>query len=246
MKGCPVHFRCRKSSAMFRSDVVRMLAWIGLPVVATLMSVVFMVTAAAGQSSSLYEKFSQQRPLSARDASFHWSEVEPPKEFQLHDIVTVLVDYKSQVISEGEMDRKKKADGALTLSDWIVFDGWAIRPDPQTPGDPKVGGQVQNKYKAEGNLELRDSMKFTIACTVVDKRPNGHLVIEGHYTIQNNNEKWEMSLGGTIRPEDVLPDNTVLSEKVANMRINKREAGHVRDGYRRGWMLRWLDKYQPF
>ena len=43
-----------------------------------------------------------------------------------------------------------------------------------------------------------------------------------------------------------MPNNTVLSENVADMRIVKRETGHVRDGYRRGWALEWLDKWQPF
>ena len=51
---------------------------------------------------------------------------------------------------------------------------------------------------------------------------------------------------GEIRPGDVLPTNTVLSENVAELSIHKREAGHVRDGYRRGWFTRWLDMLQPF
>ena len=57
---------------------------------------------------------------------------------------------------------------------------------------------------------------------------------------------WDYSLSGEIRSEDVKPNNMVLSENVASMRINKREQGHVRDSYRRGWMLEWLDKWQPF
>jgi len=81
---------------------------------------------------------------------------------------------------------------------------------------------------------------------LVDKRPNALLVVEGRRTITNNHEVWEQSLTGVVRPEDVLPNNSVLSENVAELRITKREAGHVRDGYRRGWMLQWLDKYQPF
>ena len=119
-------------------------------------------------------------------------------------------------------------------------------PDPQSAGDPKIRGEVDNKLRSQANLETRESMKFKIACKVVDIRPNGILVIEGTNSIQNNDEVSDYSLTGEIRAEDVKPDNTVLSASIANLRINKREEGHVRDGYRRGWMLKWLDKYQPF
>ena len=79
-----------------------------------------------------------------------------------------------------------------------------------------------------------------------DTHVSHHAVIEGRTTIKNNEDTWEYSLGGEIRAEDVLPNNTVLSQNVSNMRLVKREEGHVRDGYRRGWFLQWLDKYQPF
>ena len=118
--------------------------------------------------------------------------------------------------------------------------------DPQSRGDPHIRGEVDNKYRSESELETRDSMKFRIACRVVDVRPNGNLVLEGRRSIRNNNEMWDYFLLGEIRPGDVLPNNTVLSENVAELSIHKREAGHVRDGYRRGWLLRALDKYQPF
>ena len=81
---------------------------------------------------------------------------------------------------------------------------------------------------------------------MVDIRPNGNLVIEGRRTIRNNNEVWEQALTGVIRAGDVMPNNTVLSENIAEMRVYKREAGNVRDGYRRGWLMKWLDAYQPF
>jgi flagellar L-ring protein precursor FlgH len=149
-------------------------------------------------------------------------------------------------MSDGEIDRKKKANGSMTLSDWIGLDGWAIRPDPQSAGDPTVAGKMENKYKAESELETRESLKLTIACSVVDIRPNGLLVLEGHRSIHVNSEQWEVSLGGMVRAEDILPNNTVPSEKVADMRLDKREAGHIRDGYRRGWFQKWLDKYQLF
>lgn len=168
------------------------------------------------------------------------------KEIRKWDIITIIVSQQSTVISEGEMDRKKKAHGDLILTDWILLKGLHAYPDPQSLGDPHIKGQLDNKMRSEATLETRDSMKFKIACHVVDIRPNGNLILEGRHSIQNNRDAWDCALTGEVRPEDVAPDNTVLSENVADLRINKQERGHVRDGYRRGWLLRWLDKWQPF
>lgn len=177
-----------------------------------------------------------------------WIYQTPPQQrtLKLHDLLTVVVDEKTQVISEGQMDRRKKADGKLVLSDWILLKGWSLIPDPQSKGDPTIKGEMENKYRAEAEMQSREAMKLRVACEIVDIRPNGNLVIEGRRTIQVNHDIWEIYLTGTVWPQSILPDNTVLSENVADLRIVKREAGHVRDGYRRGWLLRWLDTHQPF
>ena len=198
------------------------------------------------QDSSL---FGQPDPRTGMTmAKYSWTYQQPvePHPIRLHDIMTVQVDEKSVVNSEGQMDRKKKAYGDLKLPNWILLKGLSVVPDPQTAGSPHIRGEVDNKCSRKPNLETKDWMKLQIACNVVNIRPNGNLVIEGRRTIKNNEDTWEYSLGGEIRAEDVLPNNTVLSQNVSNMRLVKREEGHVRDGYRRGWFLQWLDKYQPF
>ena len=225
--------------------------WIASPRVAALAGLLLVLGMAAhgrAQSGSLYGSPDRRRPLTLAGVDLTYIPAPEPKQLKLNDLVTVLVDEKSQVISEGEMDRKKKASFKAALKDWIVLDyaNLAVRPDPQTPGDPKIDGQWDNKYKAQADFESRDAIKFNIAARIVDIRPNGNLVVEGRRSIRNNEEAWEISLTGVIRPKDVLPNNTVQSENVAEMRIHKRESGHVRDGYRRGWLLEWLDRYQPF
>ena len=206
--------------------------------------IVSSVSVAEGPSSSMLGDPARRGPIRLSDISYSYVEPEPVKELQIHDLVTVMVDEASQVLSEGELDRRKKAEGKFSLDEWILLKGWSVTQDPGTPH--KIDGSMSNKYRAEGELETRESMKFRIACEIVDIRPNGTLVLEGRRFIQNNTEQWEMALTGIVRPEDILPNNTVLSEDVASMRIFKREAGHVRDGYRRGWLLKIFDRYQPF
>ena len=198
------------------------------------------------QASSLFKQVDSRRGLTLQEYSWTYQKANEPHPIRLHDIVTVQVAEKSIVISEGQMDRKKKAYGDLNLKNWILFKGLAAVPDPQTLGSPHIRGEVDNKMTSQGNLETRDQMNLQIACSVVDLRPNGNLIIEGRKTIKNNEDSWEYSVNGEIRAEDVLPNNTVLSTNILNPIIEKREHGHVRDSYRRGWALEWLDKYQPF
>ncbi len=200
----------------------------------------------AGQDSSLLRLSAGNRPPTLDRYSWTYQKPVEPAPLGMHDLVTVVINEHSVVVSEGQMDRKKKAHQDLILKNWVLLKGLRFVSDPQTGGAPHVRGEVDNKMRSESQLETRDSMKFRIACTVVDVRPNGNLVIEGRRVIRNNEDVWEYYVAGEIRAKDVLPNNTILSENVADLRIHKRELGHVRDGYRRGWMMQWLDQIQPF
>ena len=206
----------------------------------------FLSGSAAAQSSSLYGAPSRRRPLLLENESWTYQVVEPPPKLKVHDIITVVVDLKAQVLSEGEMDRKKKANMDAALKSWVLLKGGDLVPDPQSAGTPEIAGEWNNKMRSEGSLETQEAMKTRIACYIVDERPNGNLVIEGHKTAIINNEVWNLSLSGEFQPEDILPNGTILSERVANLRIHKQEEGQTRDAYRRGWLMRFLDYVQPF
>ena len=203
----------------------------------------------SGQSSRLYTGElaveGAQRPPLIRD----WYSVPapPPKEIRLHDIINVRVDIASIMQSDGEMERRKNSLYDAILKDWVILDGlrW-IKPSPQSDGDPRVQGQKTELFRAEGELETAELLKFQIAAEVVDIRPNGNLVIEAHQQIVNNEESWDYSLSGICRREDIQPGNFVLSDNIYSLKVTKRERGMVRDSYRRGWFLRWFDEFHWF
>jgi flagellar L-ring protein precursor FlgH len=178
-----------------------------------------------------------------------WYEVAlpPPKEVKVQDIVTIRVDLGARVISEGEMQRRKNATYNAVLNNWVVLEGLkAIKPAPQTEGDQKIQGQFNQLLRTTGEMETTESMKFEIAAKVAAVLPNGTLILEAHREIRNNNEVWMHSLSGLCRREDIGPGNIVLSKDLADLKIVKREQGHVRDSYKRGWFQRWLDQFHPF
>jgi flagellar L-ring protein precursor FlgH len=187
--------------------------------------------------------------LAPENSSFMYRKLPPEAEYrelQINDIVTVLVDIRSSMISEGDAENRSTKSLNAVLADWLAFDGKDIFPAPQDRGNPRINGSLSSQYRTESEMELRDALTFRIAAAVVDIRPNGNLVIEARREIEINEEVWMQSLTGVVRRQSIGPDRTVRSDEVAELRIKKCERGFVKDGYTRGWFTRWYDKWKPF
>ncbi|MBM4091372.1 MAG: flagellar basal body L-ring protein FlgH [Planctomycetes bacterium] len=186
-------------------------------------------------------------PMTLRNGSLMYIPASPPREIQKHDIVSVRVDILARMQADGEMQRRKNALYDANLKDWIVFDGFrAVRPDPQSEGDPRVRGELKSNYRSLGELETRESLAFNLAAEVVDIRPNGNLVLEGRAKVVLNDEMWTYLMTGICRPEAIGPNNVVMSRDIIDLDIRKVETGSVAAGYQRGWFQKLFDLVQPF
>ncbi len=205
---------------------------------------------AAAQSSSIFERDlppNGQPPIMLDGGS--WTYIPPvlPRRITIHDRVTIRVDELASMTQEGSVQQRRTAQYNAVLKDWVSLIGLkALKPNVQADGDQTVQGQLQQVYRAQGDVEARESLVLNIACTVADIRPNGDLVLEGHKQIRINENAWDVSLSGICRHQDVGPDNVVLSRNIADLKLDKREHGQSRDGYKRGWLVRLLDEFGPF
>jgi flagellar L-ring protein precursor FlgH len=215
------------------------------------------VTAEDGPNSSLYSGRLKAIPVSTREPgaapaplpTTSWYEIPlpPPKEVRINDIITIRVDMAVRMTSEAEWQRRKNAKFDALLNDWIKLVGLrAVKPAPQSDGDQRIQGNLNIQDRSQGELETSESLKFEIAATVASVLPNGNVVLEAHRTVRNNHDYWLHSLSGVCRREDIGPGNIVLSKDLANLQIEKREMGQVRDSYKRGWLTRLWDEFAPF
>ena len=207
-------------------------------------------SSSAAQDGSLFLQPAQGATrLTLKNSSFIYRELPPearPRELQENEIITVIVDFRSRFLSEGGAESRKTATLTAVLADWIKLDSGALKPAPQSDGDPTVAGNLNSQYRAESDVELRDSLSFRMAAKIVDIRPNGNLVIEGHQTIRNNEERWRISLTGVVRREAIQADRTVSSDSIYDFDVDKEELGQVRDGYARGWLAKFYGRFKPF
>ena len=171
-----------------------------------------------------------------------------PRPIQRHDIFTVRVEELSRFMSEGEGQRRKNINFLAVMQDWTRLNGLTkAERTQQTNGlDPRIQGQLQNQSLSQSDLETSERLTLNVAVEVVDIRPNGNLVLEGQKEITHNEEQWIVRLTGTCRQEDIGQDRVILSENIADLHVDRKLAGQVHDGWKRGWLTRVMDKVGPF
>lgn len=97
------------------------------------------------------------------------------------------------------------------------------------------GDQLQGQFRAENQLQSNNlgtttrngNVSFIITARIEDILPNGNLIITAHKNMRVNDEDNEMVLTGIVRQNDVTADNMVMSNKVADMRIDVLGTGPV-------------------
>ncbi len=202
------------------------------------------------QQASLYQR-DQSGAIPMASSSLIYSDADRralmPRFHRLNDLVSIRVNENSNFISEGEVDRRNVSSVDARLQNWIELDGFNINTAKKAETElPRARGNYNQQTRANGEITTQELLTYNITARVVDIRPNGNLVLEARKTMRVDDEIFENSLTGTVRPEDIDPKNTVLSEKLAELQITRRTVGHVRDSYKRGWLTRFWDGVNPF
>ncbi len=172
------------------------------------------------------------------------------RNFQVHDILSVIVTVAAQASTEEQSDLEKK-DSAnnFKINQYIKLlheGGPEFQLQGVKPQDLGLDMTSNRKFQNDGSNERTDILRTRIAAEIVDIKPNGNLVIEARHTFTKQKEKTVITLTGVVRPQDVLTDNTVVSYNVADADIRYESSGPVSDASKRGWLAKIMDKVWPF
>jgi len=168
-----------------------------------------------------------------------------PRAIAVHDIITVLVDEKSEVAVQSRFDRRRSASLDASIDEFVRLDPTG-RLILSATGDPAMDVSSGVRIQSDGRSLDTEAVRYRIAAEVVDVLPNGNVVLEARKEIRSNGDVWEYRLTGTIAAEKVRRDMTALSEDIANMQVDKQSAGKVFSSAARAWGVRMLDVMWPF
>ncbi|HEX4072039.1 MAG TPA: flagellar basal body L-ring protein FlgH, partial [Planctomycetaceae bacterium] len=189
--------------------------------------------------------YAPQPPLLIRD--FAWSYIDQPKphEIKVHDIITVTVKENASTNAKSVYNRQRNGQYTAQLAQFIRINSQG-NLDNAAENSPEINGQLQSQLQSTGQVTETETMTYRIAATIVDVLPNGVLVLEARKSITDNKDLWEYTLTGKIRPQDIAPDNSALSERIADLQISKVQHGKLHDATKRAWFIHLYDWIGPF
>ncbi|MFN3282842.1 MAG: flagellar basal body L-ring protein FlgH [Pseudothermotoga sp.] len=77
---------------------------------------------------------------------------------------------------------------------------------------------IKNNSTQQRSAQLSSTVTLTVSAVVVDVQ-NGNLIVEGNKKLKVGEQLSEIMIRGTVRPDDILSNNTVDSSKIANCQI---------------------------
>ena len=145
------------------------------------------------------------------------------------DVLTVIIVESATSTSSASTDTSKNGSAAVTPG-----------VGPILKNIPAL--QYSNKDSMTATGTTSRNMSFTTRMTVkiTKVNENGNFEVQGTRQVQTNKETEEIKLTGTIRPQDIATDNTVLSTSIADAKITHQGNGPVGSAQRLGIITRLL------
>ncbi|UPW20150.1 flagellar basal body L-ring protein FlgH [Agarivorans sp. TSD2052] len=157
------------------------------------------------------------------------------KAHRVGDIIVVTLAESTQASKSASNELAK--DKTLNLNQITVPGGVAT-----IGGNPiELGLSQDSDFSGEADAAQSNSLAGNISVNVVQVLANGNLIISGEKWLMLNNGNEYIRLTGIIRPEDVAPDNSIMSLRIANARIQYGGTGDFANTTEQGWLSQFFN-----
>lgn len=154
-----------------------------------------------------------------------------PRASQVDDILTILVVEKASAVASGTT----KTARASSVKNSVSALAGATRATG--PWSNLAGASGDTQLDGQGTTSRDMVLSTTLTARVAAVLPNGAMLVESVKDISVNSERQTITVRGVARPADIAPDNTIPSDRLANLEIRVNGKGVVGDAIRRPFFL---------
>ncbi len=164
--------------------------------------------------------------------------------YRVGDIVLVRIIESTMATNKAVTTAKKSSEADLHVSQ--MFGQSSLLGLPVGGEAPILGAGSKNTFNGDGRTTRQSSLMTTVAARIVRVLPNNVFEIEGGREVRVNDENQIVVLRGLARGRDIDADNSILSTKIADARIELYGEGILADKQKPGWLTRIVDNVWPF
>ena len=162
------------------------------------------------------------------------------RNYQVGDIITVLLNESTQAARTQNTDVSREAKNSLPS-------GASAQVGKMSPFLDGVNlNDNRTSSTGKGKADQQASLSGSVAVTVVEILANGNLVIRGEKKLGLAEGTEVIQVSGVISPEDIGPNSTVQSRRLANAQIAYRGSGDLANATRAGWGTTLMHKFWQF
>jgi flagellar L-ring protein precursor FlgH len=161
------------------------------------------------------------------------------------DILTVLIQENNGATRQNNTATSKKASLNAAIAS-ILYGPAASGLLTKKGTLPAINYTSDAEFNGGGTINNSETITAQMAVRVIDVLPNGNMVVEGQLRTAFSGEKQDAVVRGTVRPDDISANNTLLSYNIADATIQFLSKGTITDAQRKGWFTRVWDKLSPF
>lgn len=158
------------------------------------------------------------------------------------DVLTVMLQERTQASKSATTETSKETD--VTLANPTILGRSPSFDVPIIGSDSghslATGVDSTHEFTGEGDSSQSNSLTGNITVTISEVLPNGNLVVRGEKWLTLNQGEEFIQISGIVRPQDISPQNTVVSTQVADARITYSGEGVIADSQQVGWLGRFF------
>jgi flagellar L-ring protein precursor FlgH len=164
------------------------------------------------------------------------------------DILTVMIDINDTADLKNKTERTREGTENEGLPNFLGIAETQLSKVVPDAVDPSklVGMNSSSTSTGDGTIKRGEAIKLKLAAMVMQLLPNGNFVIQGRQQVRVNYELRDLQLQGVIRPEDILNNNSISYEKIAEARITYGGRGNVSDIQTPRYGQQFFDAVSPF
>jgi len=163
------------------------------------------------------------------------------RNYQIGDLITVMLNESTQA------DRSQKTDISRDASNTALPKGASTLLGNVHPFFDGLNMNAAKTASAgKGSAAQAASLTGSVTVTVTEILANGNLVVRGEKKLGLSEGTEVIQVAGVIRPQDIGPNGTVQSLRLANAQISYRGSGDLANASKPGWGTSALLKIWPF